>query len=447
MTRWSSELVARALEVSVPEPAEFTAVSTDTRTLSEGALFVAIAGERFDAHEFLRDARRRGARGAVVRRGTPPVDGLVLFPVADPRAALGRLARTRRRVVEGPVVAVTGTNGKTAAKEMLAVVLGTRWQVHATRGNLNNLVGVPLTLLAAPEATEALVVEAGASERGEIARLREIIEPGVGVVTNVSAAHTEGFGSVEGVLEEKLALLDGVALAVVGTDPPDLAARARDCAARVLTAGTAESADVRPDTWSLESSGHATLAFRGHGIRLPVVGRHQVENAVIALAVAEALGVDPAAAAAALADVRLPPGRCEVVQHGGWTILNDTYNANPASVEAALATADAMRGDRPLVVVLGSMLELGEQSADQHARVAEAVVARAPALVGALGEFVPAFERHAARLGDRLITAPDPDTLGARLAARLAGGEFMLVKASRGVRLERAIAHLVPHTD
>jgi UDP-N-acetylmuramoyl-tripeptide--D-alanyl-D-alanine ligase len=443
MKRWTSARVARALATDDPGGGRFTGVGTDTRTLPDGALFVALRGERFDAHDFLDEARARGARAAVVRHGTPAVDGLVLFEVDDTLAALGRLAWDRRREISGPVVAVTGTNGKTATKEMLAAALGTCWRVHATSGNLNNLVGVPLTILGSPEDAQALVVEAGASVPGEIARLRAVIDPTVGVVTNVSLGHTEGFGSIEGVLAEKLSLLDGVALAVVGTEPRALRDRAATLAGRVRSAGTAADADVRPDGVSADERGYGVLTFKGQRVTLPVVGRHQAENAMLALAVADELGVAPAGAVRALATVRLPAGRCEVVEYGSRRILNDTYNANPASVRAVLATAQALRRDRPLVIVLGTMLELGAAAAAEHARVADEVVALEPTLVGVVGQFVPAFERQAARLGDRLITAPDPDTLGARLAARLTGGELVVVKASRGVRLERAIPHLL----
>lgn len=441
--RWSSGAVSSALGLPPVDGPTFTAVSTDTRTLVEGALFVALVGERFDGHAFLAEARRRGARGAVVRHGTAPVEGLLLFAVDDTLHALGRLARQRRRALAGPVVAVTGTNGKTATKEMLARVLATRWSVHATPVNLNNLVGVPRTILDAGDDVEALVIEAGASVPGEIARLQAIIEPSVAVITNVAAGHTEGFGSVEGVLREKLALVTGAPLAVVGTEPPGLSQEARRVAARVLSAGLAQSADVRPDAWSLDDLARGVLTFRGSTVRLPLVGRHQLENAMIALAVGEALGVEVTAATRALAAVKLPPGRCEAIVRGRLLVLNDTYNANPNSVLAALETADAMRGGRALVVVLGTMRELGSLSARAHATVAEHVVRRAPALVGAVGEFVPAFERYRAELGDRLLTAPDPDSLGAQLAARLAGDELVLLKASRGVRLERAIPYLV----
>jgi UDP-N-acetylmuramoyl-tripeptide--D-alanyl-D-alanine ligase len=445
MTFWSARRVAKALGVGYDGPdASFAQVSTDTRTVPRGALFVALAGERFDAHAFLADAVAKGAAGLVVRRGTPAPAGAAVFEVEDTLIALGQLATVRRRAVPGPVVAVTGTNGKTTTRQMLAAALGARWRTHATAGNLNNLVGVPLTLLASPDDADALVIEAGASVPGEIARLRAVIEPSVGVITNVAPGHLEGFGSLDGVLREKLALLDGVVLAVVGPEPPALGEGARRRAGRVVVAGIGDRAAVRPDEWALDPNGAARLTFRGVACRLPVVGRHQVENAMLALAAAEALEVDLEGAARALERITVPSGRCQVLRRGDLVVLHDAYNANPKSMAAALETARAMRGDRPLVVVLGSMLELGPESAALHQETAERVLAVEPSLVAVTGLFIPAFARHRGALGDRLLTADDADALGRLVAARLKGRALVLLKASRGVRLERALPHLLP---
>ncbi len=447
MTRWSSARVAQALGAESSHALTFSGIGTDTRTLEPDMLFVALAGERYDGHAFLAEAVQRGATGAVVHRGTEAPAGLATFAVEDTLVALGALARERRRDIGGPVVAVTGTNGKTATKEMVARVVGTRWSAHATHGNLNNLVGVPLTILAAPDDADALVVEAGASVPGEIARLRDIIEPTHGVVTNVSVGHVEGFGTLEGVLTEKVELLLGVPDAVVGTIPPDLARRAREVATRVVVAGVEAFAEVRPDDWGVDGQGRVELTLNGVPVRLPLVGKHQADNAMLALAVGQLLEVDLSAAAAALGDLTLPPGRCEVLRSGDLVVLHDAYNANPQSLTASLETAAAMRGDRPLVVVLGTMLELGEQSGEQHAAMADRVMQDDPALVAVVGEFVAGFERHAGALGDRLITAADPASLGERVSQRLNGREFVLLKASRGVQLERAIPYLVPDSD
>ncbi len=445
MTVWTSTRVAEVLGAREPARGTYAGISTDTRALAGGDLFVALKGERFDAHAFLTQAREKGAAAAVVQRGTPPVDGLPSFEVADTLVALGQLARARRRLLPpgSPVVAVTGSSGKTSTKEMIRAVLATSYRVHATGDNLNNLVGVPLTILAAPDDTEALVVEAGASVPGEIPRLRDVIEPTIAVITNVGYAHVEGFGSLAGVMQEKLALVDGARVAVVGTDPPELAAEARRRIPTVV-AGTALQADVRPDTAELDDQGHARVVWRGHAATLPVAGFHQIENAMLALAVGREAGADPARAVAALGTVRLPGGRGAVLTLGGLTVIDDTYNANPGSLHWAVKLAHWLAGRRrrPLAVVVGSMLELGRESARLHAAAAAEIAALGPALVAAVGDFVPAFEPHRAALGERLLTASDAEALGPKLRAALGGNEVVLLKASRGVALERVLRHL-----
>ncbi|HEX9730241.1 MAG TPA: UDP-N-acetylmuramoyl-tripeptide--D-alanyl-D-alanine ligase [Gemmatimonadales bacterium] len=443
MSGWDSARVARLLGVAAPAATRHRSIATDTRVLRPGDLFVALAGERFDGHDFLEAARAAGATGAVVRHGTPPVAGLVFYEVDRPLAALGSLANARRRAMTCPVVAITGTNGKTSTKEFVSAALGSLGPVSATRANQNNEIGVPLTILEAPPEAAALVVEAGASEPGEIGRLRAIVEPTISVVTNVTAGHVAGFGSIGAILTEKLALVDGVATAVVGTTPRVLAGRAREVAARVITAGLDADADITPDRWEWESDGHVRIEWRASTVRVPVVGRHLAENAMLALAVAEVLGVDPARAMAELAAARVPGGRCEVIAHGGVTVLHDAYNANPASLGAALETVMAMRGNRPMVILVGTMLELGAGADAAHRHAADAIVASRPDLVGAVGDFGPALERHRETLGDRLVIAGDPDTLGRRVAERLTGTEVVLIKASRGVRLEQVLPYLL----
>ncbi len=447
MAFWTSRRVARVLGVKEVSDEVFGNVTTDTRTLEPDSLFLALVGDRFDGHDYLKQASENGAAAAVVRRGTPAIHGLAMYEVDDTLVALGLLARERRRAIDGPVVAITGTNGKTATKELVRAVLGTRWAVYATRENRNNLVGVPLTILEAPDGTDAFVIEAGASEPGEVARLRDIIEPTIAVVTNVSIGHVEGFGSVASILEEKLALTQGVPVAIVGAEPLELGARAGKNARRVVVAGTAPSADVRPDHASVPASGFGVLQVGKVRIEVPFHGRHQLENAMLAVAVARELDIPIDEAAVRMVQAQLPAGRCEVLECGDLLVMNDAYNANPASLSASLETAEAMRGGRPLVVVLGTMLELGDDSPGWHAEMAGRVLEHDPALVAVTGEFVAAFGRHQESLGDRLIQAPDPVTLGRELASRLRGGEFVLLKASRGVKLEEALPFILPESD
>src|SRR6266480_5231591 len=271
---WTSDEVAAALGVPAPAKLKFRGIVTDTRQPITDNLFVALKGERFDAHEFLDKAKAQGATAAIVRRGTPKIEGLPFFEVGDTLVALGQLARARRRMLpEGtPVVAITGSSGKTSTKELIRAALGVRYRVHATAANRNNLIGVPLTILSAPEDTEALVVEAGASVPGEIARLRAIIEPTIAVITNIGYAHVEGFGSLEGVMKEKLSLLDSVPVAVLGSGPDLMWPEARRRTQVIPAALPGKSTDDALLDRYLNRDGHPQLTLdSGEKVTLPAL--------------------------------------------------------------------------------------------------------------------------------------------------------------------------------
>jgi UDP-N-acetylmuramoyl-tripeptide--D-alanyl-D-alanine ligase len=456
-TTWTAGEVRAALGVAgsragapVAPELEFSGVVTDTRALPEGTLFVALRGEHFDAHDFLAAAAEAGALGAVVERVPEGAPELVYFRVKDTLAALGRLALHRRRRLgaEGAqVVAITGTNGKTTTKDMVAAVLRTRYRVHATSGNLNNQVGAPLTLLTAPAGVEALVVEVGTNAPGEIAALRDIVEPDAAIITGVAAGHLEGLGSVAGVLAEKTSLLAGLAedaVAVVAEEPESLPRRARELARQVRVAGfgAGADADLRGEAVELDEEARVAFRWRGRRIRLAAIGRHNARNALLALGLGESWGIEPAAAAAALE--ALPPSklRSEVQRIGGLVVIADCYNANPASMEAAIDLLAAMprRGGR--VAVVGTMKELGAESASLHRQAAATLAAAGLDLIVATGEFVAACAELADELGDRLIAAEDPLVAYERLAPRLRGDEVVLLKGSRGVALERLLPRL-----
>jgi len=444
---WTDAAVREALALPREETGgvQYSAVSTDTRQLGEGALFVALRGERFDAHEFLGEAAARGARGAVVeRRPADAPDSLIYYVVPDTLVALGQLARARRRSLSARVCAVTGTNGKTTTKDMTRAVLGARYRVHATTANLNNLVGAPLTLLAAPDDAEAIVVEVGTNAPGEIARLAAIVEPDAAIITSVAEGHLEGLGDLRGVLAEKTSLLaelrpDGVAL--VADEPPELPARARSMAARVRVAGWTDGADadLRAEDIRVDEEGRVRFRWAGHDVRLNFRGRPNARNALLALGLAREWGVDAQAAVRALESLQPTKLRSELYRYGDLVVIADCYNANPASVEAALELLESMprRGGR--VAVLGTMRELGSASERLHRRVAERAAAADLDLVVATGEFVPAFEHLAGRMGARLIREEEPLAAYDALEPRLRGGEVVLLKASRGVALERLL--------
>jgi UDP-N-acetylmuramoyl-tripeptide--D-alanyl-D-alanine ligase len=438
MSRFSDEWVRRALALRGSANAGYDAIVTDTRTLAPGALFVALAGERFDAHEFLAAARDAGATGAVVRTGTAPVSGLRLYEVDDTLRALGDLAAAHRDRFTGPVIGITGQNGKTSTKEMVAATLATRWRVHKTRANDNNLVGVPMTILQAPADTEALVIEAGANLPGEIPRYREIIRPDIAVVLNAGSGHLEGFGSVEGVMREKLSLTREAPLAVVGIEPPTLADGARALARRVVTAGLV-GADLVPQSVEMNADGCPVVSVDGRRFTLAARGAHQAGNAMFAWAIARELTLDLDAVARALEHFTVPGGRGELTRHGGLTIINDSYNANPQSFATAIALAQSLRIGRRLVFVAGSMRELGTHANRLHADVAGWLAAMEPDLLALVGDFVPAFAPYRDHYAGRLLEAPDAETLAPLLASRLAGDELVVLKGSRGVTLERIL--------
>ena len=447
--QWSTVSVADAL--GLPRGARdhgYAGICTDTRSVREGDLYVALAGERFDGHDFLSDARLAGVWGVVVRRRTPAWPGFDWFEVEDTLAAYGRLARVRRDAFAGRVVAVTGTNGKTSTKELAAAAAGAALRVHKSEKNLNNLVGVPLTLLEMPVEAQAALIECGANQRGELAKMREIVRPDVVVVTNVDAGHLEGFGGIDRILEEKLSLAAEAPLAIVGPKPAHLADAARALARRVVTVAADGPADWTAEDVRMRPDGHATFRVRGVEVALPVLGRHQVGNALLALAVADALGVSLVDAVRGLAAAALPGGRTVMVEREGVTVLDDTYNANPASMAAALDLLQAVRGSRRAVVVVGTMRELGSAGADFHAALAERVLELRPDVVAAVGDFAPAFGALAGRYGGtRVLTGATPADVAPGLRAELRPGDIALFKASRGVRLELLFPLLWPSSE
>ena len=313
---WTDLEVRRALGIdSGPAAADLTfeRISTDTRTVAPGDLFVALRGETFDGHDFVGQARARGARGVVVSRPVAPETGLSVYEVGDTLHALGRLAAHRRRTLPAQVVGVTGSSGKTTVKELLSAALSSTFSVYSTRGNLNNRVGLPLSLLAAPEGAEFLVLELGTSEPGEIRALAEIAEPDHAVVTTVSEAHLTGLGSLEGVLTEKLDLVRGASpagKAVVGEEPGILVETAREIRPDVRVAGLSgrADADLRGEVVAQGPDGRYTVRLRGREGRPGIPGRHGARNFVLATSVAWLLGADDAAALESASAVK--PGPC-----------------------------------------------------------------------------------------------------------------------------------------
>lgn len=416
-------------------------VATDSRTVGQGDLFVALGGERFDGHDFLATAVARGAAAVVVSRPERTVGlGVPVLEVPDTLGALSALARYRRRAWGKPVIAVAGSNGKTSTKDLIAAALGSLLEVHATSGNYNNAVGVPLTLLAIPDAADLAVVEIGTNAPGEMAVLRDAVEPDVAVVTSIGEEHLQGFGDLEGVLREESAVFVGARLAVVPASEPALVAVARTRCPEVVVAGL-DDGDMRATQWRLTADGRGEVVVDGVTVAVPLRGVHNLRNAMLALAVARACGVDMEAAAAGLAAVPTPPMRSAWVQLGRATLINDAYNANPASARAALELLEAVGNGRQRVAVLGTMRELGAGSPQWHAEIARRALKSSIDVIAGVGDFAAALDQ-AGGADPRIVTASEVDELWPRLRSRLAPDAVVLLKASRGVRLERLVPPL-----
>jgi UDP-N-acetylmuramoyl-tripeptide--D-alanyl-D-alanine ligase len=437
--------------------AEFRAVSTDTRTLKARDLFFALRGERFDAGQFVAEAERLGAAGAVVERRQAVA--LPQVEVADTRLALGDFAAAWRARFRLPLVAITGSNGKTTVKEMTGAILRAEYAssseaetVLVTWGNLNNDIGVPMTLFYLRDQHRAAVIEMGANRKGEIARLTAIAAPTVGIVTNAGPAHLAGFGgSVRDVAIAKGELFAGLpptATAVINRDDEFYEYwRGLRGSGENRTFGLSADADFRAS--DVRESGDGEFRFRMHtpageiAVRLPMAGRHNVRNALAAAAGAHAAGAGPEAIRDGLATMRNVAGRLRLVAgRNGATVYDDTYNANPGSVAAAIEFLAGLEGERWLV--LGDMAELGAEAELLHRELGRLARARGLQRLFAVGE----LSRHAAdAFGAGGSWHADVPALAAGMAGELRPGVTVLVKGSRRMGLETLVASLAESPD
>ncbi len=446
--RWTDHGIRMALghrQTPSSQDHVYGAISTDTRTLRRGDVFVAISGERFDGHDHVAAAVSAGCKAVVVSESQLPelqIDGVRVHCVPDSLVAYGDLARHRRRQAQIPVVGITGSSGKTTVKDMATGALQGAYRVHATDANYNNRIGLPRTILEMPHDTEVLVLEMGTNEPGEVRELARIAEATVGVVTTVSETHVEKLKDLDGVLKEKLDLLDSLdagARPIVGDDPLMLAARAREIRPDTWTTGWSDRADslFRPTNPMVRGDGTYAFGWADSHVELAIAGRHGVYNALLALAVARAVNVPDEVAIQGLQSVTSASMRGQRRSIGSLAVVVDCYNANPQSVVAAAETLGEMATQGRRVVVLGSMLELGPLSAELHGRTLERVLASNVDKILVSGEF--------ARTPNVLLDDPrieafvDVDEMLGVLPEVICADDLVLLKASRGVRLERAL--------
>ena len=436
-----------------------TDVAVDSRAAHEGCLFVAIAGEQVDGHDFAADAVARGAVAVLAARElTGPAGPLPTIVVDDPVLALGRLARwVRREVLTCTVVAVTGSSGKTTTKDLLGSVLGAVGPTVRAEGSFNTEVGVPLTILSADRDTEFLVLEMGMRGPGHIAYLVDIAAPDVGVVVNVGSAHLGMLGTQEAIARAKGELVEGLsseAIAVLNADDPSVRAMADRTPARVVTFGEAAAADIRATDVRIDAQARASFTL--HDVRadqaapvtLALSGEHYVSNALAAAAVGFALGASMEQVSDALrASTAQSKWRMEVREAAnGVVVVNDAYNANPESMRAALKTLAAMAAGRRTWAVLGEMRELGEASVAEHdaiGRLAVRLDISKLVCVGPATRVMHLAASNEGSWGEESEHVADVEEAIELLRRELVPGDVVLVKASRSVGLERIAAALL----
>jgi UDP-N-acetylmuramoyl-tripeptide--D-alanyl-D-alanine ligase len=437
----------RSLSPSVAGPGlSVSVVCTDTRSLEPGCLFVALKGDRFDAHEFLPDAAAKGAVAAIVqdvpRQNLP---NLQLIVVPDTRVALGKLANYARNQMSCKVIGVAGSNGKTSTKYLIDSVLSTTKRGSMSPKSFNNDIGVPLTILPADPTQDYLVLELGTNHPGEIARLTEMATPDIAVITNCGAEHLEYLGDLMGVRQENASIIKGLRprgmIAINGDDPELVAAvKPYEETGKVIRFGFHPDNDLFATEIACDEWG--TQFFLNNSrreIRVPMLGKHAAANALAAIAVARRLGLSDDEIADGLASARKPDMRLQLVNVGGVSILNDAYNANPNSMRAALETAVALSAAGRRVAVLGDMRELGQSAERYHREIGEFAAKCKLDLLACVGKQAELYAESAERAGmpvGAICKFPDARTAAASLPDWIQDGDLVLLKASRGIGLE-----------
>jgi UDP-N-acetylmuramoyl-tripeptide--D-alanyl-D-alanine ligase len=421
--------------------------SIDSRTISASELFFAVKGERLDGHDYVNAALEKGAAAAVVQKAELHryPDKTRLLAVDDTLVALQTLATAVRKLWGKPLVGVTGSAGKTTTKESIAHVLGARFRVLKSEGNFNNHFGLPLMLLKLEPEHDVAVIEMGMSHAGEIRALAKIAQPEIGVVTNVAPVHLEFFDSLAGIARAKYELIESLpanGTAVLNADDDYVSQFGRDFKGEVATYGTRVTSDVRAEnvqTRGAEGSEFdVVLASARERARLPLVGEHNILNALAAVAVGLARGLKPAEAVGALATLTPPDKRGQVLQLGNITVINDCYNSNPKALHAMVDALAAMKGGRRIVVA-GEMLELGPAGAEMHRTAGRHIAEKKiDVLLGVRG-LAQGMVEGAQQAGAQAEFVATPEEAGEWLARETRDGDVVLLKASRGVKLEKAL--------
>ena len=433
--------------------AVITQVSTDSRTLKKGDLFVALVGEKFDGHNFLHGVCQQGAVGAVVLKPITDLSQLgspIIIQVSDTLVALGDIANCHRRKFDLPLVAITGSNGKTTTKDITSTVLAQRFSVFKSEKSYNNQIGIPTRLMQLNERDEIAVLEVGTSWPGEIERLSQITAPTLGVITNIGPAHLELLGSIEGVAEEKGALLAHVEHAILNADDPMTPTLAGRVCGQITTFGWQTDANISADEIEIDSFGKPTFTLKIDGneverVHLPCLGKHNVYNALAAAAVGLWAGLTPTETCTGLEHFQPADMRMQPIVHNDLCIINDAYNSNPESLKSALIFLSDIETTGMRIAILGDMLELGEHSHAFHLKAGQAVPANIDLLI-TVGPHSVAIAEGAAGIVESVISCDTPKQAAQQLTKYAKPGDAVLIKGSRGIKLEQVLEELMADT-
>jgi UDP-N-acetylmuramoyl-tripeptide--D-alanyl-D-alanine ligase len=439
----------KALSVIADDGPTIDTICTDTRQMKPGSLFIALRGENFDGHAYLQQAATGGAIAALVEEPpTQPIANLTLIQVPNTRLAMGKLAAHCRRQMRGKVIAVAGSNGKTSTKHLIDAALCGRLRGSISPKSFNNDIGVPLTIFPADASQDYLVLEIGTNHHGEIRPLSEMTTPDIAVITNCGADHLEFLGDLMGVRRENANIIAGLnpkGLLVVNGDDAELILAVKDYRGQRITFGFRESNDLFATNIRCDETGTRFSLNNSHReVFVPMLGRHSAANALAAIAVARKMGIPEDVAIASLAVARGPDMRLQWQSAGDINILNDAYNANPDSMRAAIETAATMSNASRRIAILGDMKELGPSGDDYHREIGRCVASTCAF------DLLVCVGQHAALIADAAVAAGFPNDVVLRysdsvlaatsLPALLRGGDLVLLKGSRGVRLEKIAA-------
>ena len=424
----------------------FEGVTTDSRKITEGVLFVALKGENFNGEDFAQDAMNKGAAAVLVSKNAPPIDG-VYIKVEDTLTAYQQIAKSWRERFQIPVVAITGSNGKTTTKDLTAAVLSSLGKVCKTTANFNNEIGVPMTLLEIDETHKAAVVEIGMRGLHQIENLAQYVKPNIGIVINVNETHIEILGSIENIAKAKGEMVEAIqagGTVILNADnfyTSEMKKLAND-GVKILTYGLDNTADLTAENISV--TGNATqfiLKYNGksYNFEIPVIGRHNVSNALAAIAAGLSVGLTVEEIQRGISNLTATKMRFEVIQRENFTIINDAYNASPASMQAAIKTVAEIYGGRK-IAVLGDMLELGAISEKVHREVGKQLVENnfdTLIAYGELGKFIAAGAKDAGL--KNIFTVETHEDAAKKILETVQNGDVVLFKASHGMHLEKIL--------